>query len=246
MLSTEKGENLGTMRQVLPRPLGLHSGADREAYLSLLAKERAAALIHAQHARQPKLLAMLHRLQQEHGMFFALDAGYRKKMTLEQYAALLNSLQEQVPNLFRWYAAYDEIGDPVATQVFYDQLLFLCPACRDKIVWIFQCQRGTRAERMLSLQRLEAMCRRQAARRQAGSLIGIGGIVPIVRHSVADALTVLQEVGEVLNAFFPWVQAHVFGPSSWELLFFLRTQLWVASLDSSKWLIGWKAREVLL
>jgi hypothetical protein len=228
------------------RPLMLHSGADRADYLRLLAKEQSAALIHAKDARRPKLLAMLQVFQQQHHMVYALDCGYKKKLTLEQYALLLTSLQEHVPTLFAWYASQDEIADQVTSDVNYEKLLSLCSSFQEKIVWIYQMRWGSRRERAQYLQCLEAMCQKLAERKLEGRLIGLGGIVPIIKRSTTDALQVLQEVGEILNAFSPWVQAHVFGPASHEILFYLRTQPWVASIDSSKWLVGLKAWEVLL
>ena len=228
------------------RPLMLHSGADRADYLRLLVKEQSAALIHAKDARRPKLLETLQLLQQQYHMVYALDCGYQKKLTLEQYALLLTSLQEKAPTLFAWYASQDEIGDQNVSDVNYEKLLSLCSSFQEKIIWIYQIRWGRRSERAKDLQCLEAMCQKFAERKLEGRLIGLGGIVPIIKRSVADALEVLQEVGEVLNAFSPWVQAHVFGPGSHEILFYLRTQPWVESIDSSKWLVGMKAREVLL
>ncbi len=146
------------------RPLMLHSGADRADYLRLLAKEQSAALIHAKDARRPKLLAMLQELQQEYHLIYVLDCGYKKKLTLEQYALLLISLQEQAPTLFAWYASQDEIGDQEASNVNYEKLLLLCASFQEKIMWIYQVKWGSKRERAQHLQHLETMCRKLTSR----------------------------------------------------------------------------------
>ena len=217
-------------------PTFYFSGVDRAEHLGVLAREGGAGMVSATHALSPAMLqaAMGKCL----GVPLVLDSGLRKSCSLEDYADLIAFLARYYPGRYRWYAAYDAVGDQQASEERYRELVSILPELRSDILWIYQARWAAPGERRRSLERLA-----HAARQH--TLLGIGGLVPILRRDLSHALTVLQEVGEVLLAYYP-TRAHVFGVSSPELLLWLRTQPWLESVDSSRWLAGWRAREVIL
>lgn len=216
-------------------PTFYFSGLDRAEYLAVLSREGGAGMVSARHALSPALLRATMETYRE--VPLVLDSGLRKHHTLEDYADLLAYLARRYPRRYRWYASYDVPGDQVASEEHYRTLTSIVPELRPDILWIYQARWQPRAERLHRLERLTIAAREH-------TLVGIGGMVPIIRASKAHAQTVLLEIGEALLACYP-TRAHVFGVSSPELLLWLRAQPWLASVDSSRWLAGWKGREVI-
>lgn len=217
-------------------PTFYFSGLDRAEYLAVLSREGGAGMVSASHALSPSLLRATMETYRE--VPLVLDSGLRKYYTLEDYADLIAYLSRHYPGRYRWYASYDALGDQVASEEHYRTLTSIVPELRHDILWIYQARWLPRTERLRRLERLTHASRQHTQ-------VGIGGLVPIIKHNLAHALTVLQEIGEALLASYP-TQAHVFGVSSPELLLWLRAQPWLASVDSSRWLAGWKGREIIL
>ena len=66
----------------------------------------------------------------------------------------------------------------------------------------------------------------------------------MLRDGVEATLAWLMRIGEVLAGV--GAKAHVFGVGNKPMLSRLCEQTWLASLDSSKWLIAYRAHAVLL
>jgi len=199
------------------------SGVDRPAHLSLLVAERAAGMINANNAMQPKL-------QQAYGrklpIPLALDSpAFQGKGDIAEYVDIV----EQVGSHFIWISNLDVVSNQSASNRNFEYLQsHLSPHLRDKILWIYQ---GG------SLSELEDMAQRR-------KLVGIGGLVFLLRQRGRETvLRYLSRIGECLSRAN--AQAHVFGIGSPHILFCIRNEGWLASTDSSKWLIAYKASEVL-
>jgi hypothetical protein len=216
-------------------PTFYFSGLDRVEYLSVLSREGGAGMVSAAHALSPGLLRATMETYRE--VPLVLDSGLRKSHTLEDYADLIAYLSHHYPGRYRWYASYDVLGDQEASEEQYRTLTSILPEVRHDILWLYQARWLPRAERLRRLERLALAARQH-------TLVGIGGMVPIIQGGTAHALTILQEIGEVLLSSYP-TRAHVFGVSSPDLLLWLRAQPWLDSVDSSRWLAGWKGREII-
>jgi hypothetical protein len=148
-------------------------------------------------------------------------------MPLRTYIDLI----EQYGSRFNWIANLDCLFDQPTSDTHYDLITarLSLPELRAKILWIYQ--GGQRAD--------------LAARAREYGLVGIGGCVKrMLREGMVATMRWLAEIGDVLvrvNA-----QAHLFGIGSRTLLCWLATQPWVASCDSSKWLLAYKAQKLLL
>jgi hypothetical protein len=217
-------------------PTFYFSAVDRASSLGVLAREGGAGMVSAAHALSPGLLRATTEMYRE--VPLVLDSGLRKSYTLEDYTDLIAYLSRHYPGRYRWYASYDVLGQQEASDEGYQTLVSLLPELRQDILWIFQARWAERGERLRRLERLALAAR-------GHTLVGIGGLVHILRRSPAHAFTILQEIGEVLLAYYP-TRAHIFGVSSPELLLWLRAQPWLESVDSSRWLAAGKAREVIL
>ncbi len=205
-------------------PTLICSGVDRPDLVALLAKVGVVGMVNAQDACQPKLL-------EAYGSFptlpLYLDSGaFQGHTDLLGYRKVI----EQIGQRFVWVANLDAIGDPRQSDANYRALVkALPPHLADKVLWIYQ---GG------SLVNLAAHARERA-------LVGIGGVVPIIMEQGVDAaLTYLKQVGEVIGR--EDAQAHIFGVGSPYLLQALAREEWVLSVDTSKWLLGYKAQELLL
>ena len=205
-------------------PTLICSGADRPDLVALLAKVGVAGMVNALDACQPKLL-------EAYGSFptlpLYLDSGaFQGNTDLLGYRKVI----EQIGERFVWVANLDAIGDPRQSDANYRALVnALPPHLVDKVLWIYQ------GGCLASL----------AAHARERGRVGIGGVVPISReHGVDAALTYLKRAGEVVGQ--EGAQAHVFGVGSPFLLQALSSEPWVLSVDTSKWILGYRAQELLL
>lgn len=215
-------------------PIFYFSGVDRAKHVQLLAREGAAGMVNAAQARSPGLLAALMEYPE---VPVVLDSGWHKSLSLEEYIRLLTYLEDSLPGRFGWYSSYDIEKSQQASDACYRELVRRLPHLRTRILWMFHLTWGTKDERMRQVERLSTA-------RSTWQPVGIGGLVPILRRSAPEARQFLQEIGTVLGDFS--LPAHVFGLSSPQVLFWLRTQPWVASVDSSRWLAASKSGEVVL
>jgi hypothetical protein len=209
------------------------SGVDRAEHLRILSQEGGAGMISADVARSPSLLAAVRAYPD---VPLVVDSKWRKSCSFGEYADLLAYLDSSLPGRFAWYASYD-VACQEASDTYYNELIRRLPYLHAKILWIFRLTWGTREERLRQVERLY-----QA--RKTWQPVGLGGLVPILRRSTGEALQLLQEVGEVLGELS--LPTHGLGVSSPDVLFWLRTQPWLESVDSSRWLVAWRGREVAL
>jgi hypothetical protein len=206
------------------RPLYIHSGVNRPDLLSLLDEEGALGMVNIQVVREPRLQWAFQRYA---GVPLFLDSGFRRKLDVSSYVRLI----ERYGQRFRWIASLDHLFDQQASDDNYRQIVSqLCDAeLRSKILWIYQ---GGK------LGDLEARARDHR-------LVGIGGcVLRMLRDGVPATLAWLMRIGEVLVG--AGAKAHVFGMGNKRMLSGLCEQPWLASLDSSKWLIAYRAHAVLL
>jgi len=136
----------------------------------------------------------------------------------------------QVGNRFRWIANLDVIGDQQASDRNWMRLcdeLDVCP------LWVYQVEGG---ENLGHLQRW------LKCRSGVGPMIGVGGLVPVIKRDLTEALRLIERIGQVLQ---PWSKAHFFGVGSPVILREFGEEPWFASADSQSWLCGFKALELL-
>jgi hypothetical protein len=205
-------------------PVLICSGVNRPDALALLARERVAGMVNASVACQPALLEAYERYSD---VPLYLDSGaFQGKMDIETYRKII----ERVGHRFTWIANLDVIGDPHRSDENYAWLTkMLLPDLRAKVLWVYQggClhQLATRAR--------ELKC------------VGIGGLVRVMEEQGIDAvLMYLKRVGAVLAQ--AGAKGHTFGCGSAYILQAICAEPWFASTDTSKWLIGYRAQELLL
>ena len=200
----------------------IFSGIDRPSHLDLLAAEHATGMINITHALQPKLQQAY---MQQSLVPLVLDS-YHYPRDIQAFIATI----EQIGSFFRWISNLDVIGDQRASNHHFEYLqAHLVSSLLQKVLWILQPDG--------SLEELEDM----AHRRQ---LVGIGGIVPMLKQQGHERVfRYLMAVGERL--MHVGAQAHVFGLVSPSIIFRIRSEPWLASLDSSKWTVAYRAKEVL-
>lgn len=73
--------------------------------------------------------------------------------------------------------------------------------------------------------------------------VGIGGLVPVIKRDVSEALRLIGAVGEILQ---PRGRAHFFGVGSAVILAEFGGESWFESADSQSWLCGFKAQELIV
>ena len=166
-----------------------------------------------------------------------LDSGWHKSCSFEDYADLLGYLDGSYPGRFTWFAAYD-VEDQATNERYYQELMKRNPHLRGDIRWIFRLHWGTRDERARQAERLYNTCR------TSWRSVGLGGLVPLLRRNPHNGLILLQEIGEVLGELS--LPTHVFGVSSPTVLSWLRTQPYIQSMDSSRWLVALRGKEIVL
>ena len=200
------------------------SGVNRPDQVELLAREGVAGMVNALEACQLKLVEAYARFPD---VPLYLDSGaFQGNTNLAGYQRVI----ERVGERFCWVANLDVIGDARQSDANYSALVNgLPPHLASKVLWIYQ--GGSLAD-------LEVHAREH-------KLVGIGGVVRVtVNEGVDAALTYLRRVGEVVQR--AGAEAHGFGVGSCYLLQALGTEEWLRSIDTSKWLIGYRAMELLL
>jgi hypothetical protein len=140
------------------------------------------------------------------------------------------SIIERVGERFTWIANLDVIGDQARSNDHYRSLMRALPcALRGKILWVYQ--GGDVGE--------------LAERAHEHKFVGLGGIVRLLAEQGTErVLAYLMTLGEIL--LDAGAQAHIFGLGSPYLLGRLGSAPWFRSFDTSKWLLAYKARAVLL
>jgi hypothetical protein len=205
-------------------PVYIHSGINRPDLLALLAEEGASGMVNIRVIGEPRL-QWAFRHYQEVPLF--LDSGFRRKMDVRSYLAMI----ECYGHRFTWIANLDSPFDQQLSDSHYRLITsrLPCEELRSKILWIYQ--GGELADLKV--------------RAKEHSLIGIGGCVPhMARHGIPATIRWLLDIGEVLEGVN--ARAHVFGVGNKKMLAFLGRQSWVASIDSSKWLVAYRAHIWLL
>jgi hypothetical protein len=194
------------------------SGIDRAGFIEILAREGAAGMVNATVATQPAMKAAYRRYPE---VPLVLDSGaFQGVDDLEWYASVIH----EVGDRFEWCASLDVIGDQSGSDRNWRRLHQEMD-CNP--LWIYQVEGGA------SLKRLE--------NEMDKSLIGIGGLVPVIKRSVDEAMYLIKAIGQILQ---PWSKAHFFGVSSARILAEFGREPWFASADSQSWLSGMKAREL--
>jgi hypothetical protein len=205
-------------------PVLICSGVNRPDQIELLAREGVAGMVNALEACQPKLVEAYARFPD---VPLYLDSGaFQGNTNLAGYQRVI----ERVGERFRWMANLDVIEDAQQSDANYSALVNGLPSnLASKVLWVYQ--GGSLAD--------------LAAHACEHKLVGIGGIVRIIVNEGVDAaLTYLRHIGEVVQR--AGAQAHGFGIGSPYLLQALGTEEWLCSIDTSKWLIGYRAMELLL
>lgn len=197
------------------------SGVDRALFMAVLATEGAAGMVNAQVATQAAMLRAYRRWPE---VPLVLDSGaFQGNTDLEGYAAIVH----QIGDRFQWVANLDVIGDQEASHNNWLQLKE-----RDvDALWIYQVEGGW------SLNDLEN------ALQTLPRHIGVGGLVPVIKRSPDEALTLIERIGRRLERY--WAKAHFFGVGTPTILSAFAGEGWFASADSQSWLAGFKARELL-
>jgi len=77
---------------------------------------------------------------------------------------------------------------------------------------------------------------------ETSEMIGVGGLVPIIRRDVSAACRVIEKVGAWLDTHRQ--TAHFFGVGARSILAEFASDPWFASADSQKRLAGQKARTI--
>ena len=205
-------------------PTLICSGVNRPDVLALLARERVAGMVNATVACQPALVEAYERYSE---VPLYLDSGaFQGKMDLLTYRRIV----ERVGQRFTWVANLDVIGDPHQSDANYAQLVkMLPPGLREKVLWVYQggclCELAIRAREL--------------------KRVGIGGLVRMMEEQGIDAvLAYVKKVGTVLAQV--GAQGHTFGEGSPSVLQAICAEPWFGSTDTSKWLIGYRAQELLL
>jgi hypothetical protein len=196
------------------------SGIDRASFVKILASEGAAGMVNACNATQPAMIEAYRRWPE---VPLVLDSGAFQGVTdVTWYAEVVHKVGDR----FVWIANLDVIGDQSASDRNWHELYKM--DCEP--LWIYQVEGGA------SLRRLE-----KEVDSNGKSIIGIGGLVPVIKRSVDEAMYLIQDIGEILR---PWCRAHFFGVSSARILAEFGREPWFASADSQSWLSGMKAREL--
>lgn len=197
------------------------SGIDRASFFEVLAREGAAGMVNASVATQPAMKASYRRYPE---LPLVLDSGAFQGVTnLAWYASVVHNIGA---DRFKWVANLDVIGDQGGSD---ENWLRLRDEMGVDALWIYQVEGGE------GLWHLEQMME------TAGPLVGIGGLVPVIKRNVREARHLIQSIGDVLQ---PWNRAHFFGVSAPRLLAEFGSEPWFASADSQAWLSGFKAREL--
>ncbi len=195
------------------------SGIDRVAFIELLAREGAAGMVNATVATQPAMKAAYRRFPE---VPLVLDSGaFQGVDDVDWYASVI----QEVGDRFEWIANLDVIGDQAASDDNRGRLRVM----RCDPIWIYQVEGGEPISYL-----------RKAF--YDGGTVGIGGLVPVIKRDLSEALRLIESIGEILE---PWDKAHFFGVGSPRILAEFGREPWFESADSQTWLCGFKSRELL-
>ncbi len=197
------------------------SGVDRASFIEVLAREGAAGMVNASVATQPALRSAYRRwpevpLVLDSGAFQGLDDP-------RAYAEIVHEIGWR----FQWVANLDVIGDQEGSDRNWDRLR----ALNVDPLWVYQVEGGAPLHVMV---------------RRAGDLgrIGVGGLVPVIKRDVSEALRLIESIGHQLQ--FIRRRAHFFGVGSPVILTDFGCESWFESADSQSWLCGFKAQELIV
>jgi len=209
-----------------------HSGMDREAYIQMLDEEGSAGLVSVPWLLDEELLGAYSCYPD---VPLALDSGAFERMTTP--AAFIHDLifieQELIRSAgfgldrFDWVAGLDVISDQETTDRYYERVSGAC----GEVLWVYQVQGGEPPEHITSFA-------------GSGDLIGVGGLVPLLRSQADTAAQRIEAIGRVLSRI--GAQAHFFGVGSPRILSRYASATWFASADSTKWMNGLKERRLYL
>jgi hypothetical protein len=189
-----------------------HSGVNQYDHLRILDEEGLRGMVSATTVAQPRMLEGLKTFDLE----LVLDSGaFQGFMDVDAYIQIVQRLEDRVT----WYANLDVIGDQ-ATSNRHQRIMEeagLSP------LWVYQVDGG------FGLNHL----RRHAERYQS---VGIGGLVPHTRTSVARFIERMERLGAALED--AGAEAHFFGIGSPRVLKLFQAEPWFRSADSQKWLAG--------
>ncbi len=208
----------------MPTPTYIHSGVNRPDLLSLLAQEQAAGMVNAHVVREPRLQWAFERYS---CVPLYLDSGFRRKMEVSSYVRLIETYGER----FIWIANLDAVFDQQTSNRHYRDIVsrLSSASLRSKVLWIYQ--GGDLAEFAAVARDLQ--------------LVGIGGcVLRMMRDGVDTTLHWLLRLGDVLDRV--GARAHIFGVGNKTMLTRLGALPSVASIDSSKWLVAYRAHMRLL
>jgi hypothetical protein len=196
------------------------SGVDRAKFIEILDKEHAAGMVNANVATQPAMKEAYHRFPDVH---LTLDSGaFQGNDCPQAYAKIVS----EVGWRFDWVSNLDVIGDQEKSDHNWLRL-------RDygvSALWVYQVKGGAEL----------AILHDRAV---AHNLIGVGGLVPIIKRDANEALRLIESIGKILQLHKS--RAHFFGVGSPLILAEFCNEPWFNSADSQSWLCGVKARELI-
>lgn len=196
------------------------SGISAASYMELLAREGAAGMINARIATQPAMIAAYKRYPD---VPLVLDSGaFQGVRDVEWYAEVVRHVSWR----FEWCANLDVIGDQDAS----DKNWHVLQRLGADTLWVYQVQGGRPLVYLCSI--VDEL-----------KFVGIGGLVPVIKSDVRQAVELVGEIGSVLAQ--AGAKAHFFGVSTPVILAQFGSESWFASADSQSWLCGFKARELL-
>lgn len=197
------------------------SGIDRVKFFDLIAREGAAGMVNALIAEQPAMLAAYDRWSDV--CLVGDSAAFQGNTDLAGYAEIVKRLRQR----FLWWANLDVIGDQSASDANWWKLKTLGA----ETLWVYQVQGGEGFPYL-------------ADRAETLRLVGIGGLVPMLKSDLSGTMSLIADIGRVLDRH--QARAHFFGVASPTVLARFSRESWFASADSQAWLCGFKAQELIL
>jgi len=258
-----QGSASNVVRSGAPRTGYYHSGVNRGLFLSWIEAENqrgmnAGAMVNARSAAQPALL----RAYQNHDVPVVMDSGaFQGDMTLGRYLRTIDRIERDgageagsggagagrsIYDRMDWLAVLDEIGDTDLGETNYERM-----RQRHGIAPLYVHQVNAHKVNAHPVNR-HTVNRHTVSGRDnlvfvhamlgPSEMIGIGGLVPLIRRDVSAACRVIEDIGAALESHQR--KAHFFGVGARSILAEFAGEPWFASADSQKWLAGQKARKV--
>jgi len=243
-----QGSASNVVRSGAPRTGYYHSGVNRGLFLSWIEAENqrgmnAGAMVNARSAAQPALL----RAYQNHDVPVVMDSGaFQGDMTLGRYLRTIerierDGMRRSVYDRMDWLAVLDEIGGTDVGETNYERM-----RQRHGIAPLYVHQVNAHKVNAHPVNRHKLSGRDNLVFVHAmlgpSEMIGIGGLVPLIRRDVSAACRVIEDIGAALESHQR--NAHFFGVGARSILAEFAGESWFASADSQKWLAGQKARKV--